>query len=265
MANPPPKSAENFSGHRQHGTPCENAAAEEISQRAKTAKTMNNKNPPLAVTCPAAKEIYLYATGEYDEERATDIETHLLACVECETLLDSLDDPSDAIIRALATLPTSPDDENSYQQLRTAALAQPVEIPQAAAFATQLQRLNHLADPALGPLPYLLGNYELQTCIGRGASGAVYRARHLKLDQTVAVKVLDPSRSFAADSFLQEMKTIGSLAHPHIVRANRRRQSRRPALFGDGIRRWHRRRPAPFSERPIATGRRLRNYTAGGF
>ncbi len=169
--------------------------------------------------CPAAEEIYLYATGGYNEEQATDLETHLLACSDCETLLDSLDDPSDALIQALATLPLSPDDEPAYQELRATALASPSSFVDGAEAAVHFRSVSRLADPALEPLPCQLGSYELLTCIGRGASGAVYRAKHLKLDQTVAVKVLDASRSFAADSFLQEMKTIGSLAHPHIVRA----------------------------------------------
>ena len=175
--------------------------------------------PPTSTPCPAPRDIRLYSTGGFDEQRASQLEQHLLGCPHCETLLETLDDPSDVIIQALASLPTSPHDETDYQQLREAALAMPVKFADPAEATNLLLRANRLADPALGPLPCRLGNYELSLCIGRGASGAVYRARHLKLDQLVAVKVLDATRAYATDQFAQEMKTIGSLAHPHIVRA----------------------------------------------
>ncbi len=169
------------------------------------------------IPCPTAESIRHYAAGGFDDQQAEQLEDHLLNCPHCETMLDELDDPSDAIIRALTTLPMSPDDELAYQELRQSALAQTVDFADAA--AAQLQLASRLADPDLGPLPCRLGSYELLACIGRGASGAVYRARHLKLEQTVAVKVLDASRSIDPDSFLREMKTIGSLTHPNIVRA----------------------------------------------
>ncbi len=169
--------------------------------------------------CPTAESIRHYAAGGFDDQQAEQLENHLLNCPHCETMLDELDDPSDAIIRALTTLPMSPHDEPAYQELRQSALAQTVDFPNAAAASAQLQLASRLADPDLGPLPCRLGSYELLACIGRGASGAVYRARHLKLEQTVAVKVLDSSRSIDPDSFLREMKTIGSLTHPNIVRA----------------------------------------------
>ncbi len=172
-----------------------------------------------AVDCPEWDMLRRFVSGEFDESQAEFLESHLLQCPECETLLDRLDDPSDAVIQALATLPTTAEDELAYQQVREAALAQSVVFEDRAKAHAHLRNLDRLADPALGPLPHRLGNYELLACIGRGASGAVYRSRHLKLDQTVAVKVLDPSRTLDANAFLREMKTIGSLAHDHIIRA----------------------------------------------
>jgi eukaryotic-like serine/threonine-protein kinase len=64
-----------------------------------------------------------------------------------------------------------------------------------------------------------LGPYEIQSAIGAGGMGEVYRARDTRLDRTVAIKVL-PSQ-FAADPqfrerFDREARAISSLNHPHI-------------------------------------------------
>ena len=64
-----------------------------------------------------------------------------------------------------------------------------------------------------------LGPYEIQSLIGAGGMGEVYRARDTRLDRTVAIKVLpsdlasDPDRR---SRFEREAKTIAALAHPHI-------------------------------------------------
>jgi len=64
-----------------------------------------------------------------------------------------------------------------------------------------------------------LGPYEVQTSIGAGGMGEVYRARDTRLDRTVAIKVL--SAELASDPqfrerFEREAKVISSLEHPHI-------------------------------------------------
>ncbi|MCX6545779.1 MAG: protein kinase [Acidobacteria bacterium] len=71
-----------------------------------------------------------------------------------------------------------------------------------------------------------LGPYEIQSVIGRGGMGEVYKARDTRLDRTVAIKVLPPG--LAADSglptsktpwrtrFDREAKAIASLNHPHV-------------------------------------------------
>ncbi len=68
-----------------------------------------------------------------------------------------------------------------------------------------------------------LGQYQLLAVIGRGGMGAVYKARHRKLDKIVAVKVLPPRKlkdPHAIARFEREMRAVGKLQHPHIVAAH---------------------------------------------
>ena len=64
-----------------------------------------------------------------------------------------------------------------------------------------------------------LGPYEIQSPLGAGGMGEVYRARDTRLDRTVAIKILpaqlsnDPVRK---QRFEREAKTISSLSHPNI-------------------------------------------------
>ena len=64
-----------------------------------------------------------------------------------------------------------------------------------------------------------LGPYEIQSPLGAGGMGEVYRARDTRLDRTVAIKIL-PSHlsenSEAKQRFDREARTISSLNHPNI-------------------------------------------------
>ncbi len=178
------------------------------------ASAQPNHEPP----CPFAESVRELCTGQLDDSRAAQVEAHLAECLSCGELVDTLIEPSDVVIQSLSSLPPSADDELEYRRLAARLLT---STPDGLGSSTAFVPLR-LADPPIGPLPQILGNYELSACIGRGAWGAVYRARHTKLDQTVAVKVLDSSRlqsTQAVDRFLQEMKAAGQLNHPNIVRA----------------------------------------------
>jgi len=64
-----------------------------------------------------------------------------------------------------------------------------------------------------------LGPYEIQTALGAGGMGEVYRARDTRLERTVAVKILPShlsSNPEAKQRFEREARTISSLNHPHI-------------------------------------------------
>jgi len=64
-----------------------------------------------------------------------------------------------------------------------------------------------------------LGPYEIQSPLGAGGMGEVYRARDTRLDRTVAVKILPTQFCENPESkqrFEREARTISSLNHPHI-------------------------------------------------
>jgi serine/threonine protein kinase len=64
--------------------------------------------------------------------------------------------------------------------------------------------------------------YEIETVIGEGAMGIVFVARHLKLDERVAIKILKPEVVRAAptlvERFLREARAAISIRSAHVVR-----------------------------------------------
>src|SRR5579864_5385072 len=64
-----------------------------------------------------------------------------------------------------------------------------------------------------------LGPYEIQSVLGAGGMGEVYRARDTRLDRTVAIKILATHLSSSPElkqRLEREARAISSLNHPHI-------------------------------------------------
>ncbi|MEO0559560.1 MAG: protein kinase [Bacteroidota bacterium] len=61
----------------------------------------------------------------------------------------------------------------------------------------------------------ILGDYRLQTRLGQGGMGTVFRAQHRRLGRTVALKVLRDSS--LASRFLNEARIQAGLQHPNIA------------------------------------------------
>jgi serine/threonine protein kinase len=64
-----------------------------------------------------------------------------------------------------------------------------------------------------------LGPYEIQSPLGAGGMGEVYRARDIRLDRTVAIKVLASHLSSSPElkqRMEREARAISSLNHPNI-------------------------------------------------
>src|SRR5918994_1684560 len=71
-----------------------------------------------------------------------------------------------------------------------------------------------------GPERTTHSNHELDSEIGRGGMGVVYRARDKRLKRHIAIKVLPPELAFQSaikTRFLREAETAAQLSHPNIV------------------------------------------------
>jgi hypothetical protein len=59
--------------------------------------------------------------------------------------------------------------------------------------------------------------HRIESLVGRGGMGVVYRARHLELDRVVALKVIAPELledPRIRERFVREARTAASIAHP---------------------------------------------------
>ncbi len=66
----------------------------------------------------------------------------------------------------------------------------------------------------------VIGRYSLEREIGRGGMGVVYLAREVRLDRSVAIKLLPPDLAAnpeLRDRFMHEARTAARLSHPYIV------------------------------------------------
>jgi serine/threonine protein kinase len=69
----------------------------------------------------------------------------------------------------------------------------------------------------------VIGNYVIEDKLGEGGMGQVYRARHRRMDRSVALKVLPATATKSDDSvkrFRKEVKAAGRLLHPNIITAH---------------------------------------------
>ena len=72
------------------------------------------------------------------------------------------------------------------------------------------------------PHGLIVGRYIILDRIGSGSMGRVYKAHHPMMDRVVALKIISPeiaSNERVVARFQREMKLVGRLDHPNVVRA----------------------------------------------
>ncbi len=157
---------------------------------------MNAERPPHALdTCPAADVLTAYSVGKLPVEQTRTIAEHVERCRRCEDALDRVDS-DDTLVAALQRHVPRPTTGDLVREAFRGAAGDP-----------------GLSRGRMGP-------YELLEKIGQGAMGVVYRARQVRLNRLVALKValtggLVPVEALAR--FRTESESIARLAHPNIV------------------------------------------------
>ena len=166
---------------------------------------------------PTLEELSGYVHGTLPEEAAETVAEHVAGCENCDTLVSQLERDPDQFLQAIRVPDThemaevDPVCQQVLVRIQQVGLDVTVELnaPQAAPSA---------APPPLGQI----GPYRLLEKLGQGGMGTVYKALHIKLDKLVALKVLSADRMQdpqAVSRFEREMKAVGKLEHPHLIRA----------------------------------------------
>jgi uncharacterized protein (TIGR03067 family) len=179
--------------------------------------------------CPSRERLFDYAVGRLSDDASEVLASHLDACSSCQAMLGTLNDANDSLVARLRS-PAAEDSLVAEPEYSVAlARAKAVAGQPAAADGRPAQRQGPF------PVPGRLGEYQLLEELGHGGMGTVYKALHTKLDRVVALKVLAKGRvedERAIARFEREMKAIGRLDHPQIVRAHDAREiDDRPVLI----------------------------------
>jgi eukaryotic-like serine/threonine-protein kinase len=150
---------------------------------------------------PDRERLAAFGLGKLDDAEAEAVHRHLEECDACRSAVAGLEDDTLAtLVRAAATPPDG---------IFTAA----APVPTAADVAEEVA-----VPAALAGHP----RYRVQTLLGRGGMGAVYRAEHRLMERTVALKVISRElmdRPAVVERFRREVKAASRLTHPNIVQA----------------------------------------------
>src|SRR5262249_10514198 len=128
---------------------------------------------------PTAGELLAFGLGRLDDEQSATIEEHLAECETCRSVVESAP-PDSFVVKGQASTP------------RTQAADSAELLPSTSGPRTQTLS----AAPVSTEVPAELAThprYKILGLIGAGGMGAVFKAEHLLMKRTVALKVINPN------------------------------------------------------------------------
>lgn len=165
--------------------------------------------------CLTRDELKSFLLGKLPNDFSDQISQHLDLCNTCEDTVVGLEQTCDSLIMSLR------ENRASSKDSSVACYEKNPDFNLAVAASQQLLQQHHEA-PEIAKSPQRIGDYEILSTIGRGGMGSVYKARHMRLEKLVAIKILPHRKMRSPDAvarFNREMKIIGQMSHPAVVTA----------------------------------------------
>lgn len=167
-----------------------------------------------------------WALGRLESQRFEEVSAHLERCASCQQAVAAFDGIADPLVQLLR---------------------EPLPVPRPLgenAAGPQASTISHVSAtdtfvPGASPPPFPQGlpGIEMGELLGKGGMGQVYKARHVRLNRFVAVKVMSQPVAHGDDAhkrFEREMQVLAQLDHPNIVRIHHADEANgRPYLVMD--------------------------------
>ena len=166
--------------------------------------------------CPSDDSLRLFALGQVGGARWESLAVHVEDCPACLKRLEATDGPDDPLFQQLSRFRTAPIPTGNGED----AWAGAILSSRANAGSRIVADAGRDLARRLAEGPIRLERFELQSELGVGSFGYVFRAWDPRLERTVALKV-QRAGSFASEEesqrFLREARSAAQLKHPAIV------------------------------------------------
>jgi hypothetical protein len=179
---------------------------------------------PVAEAHPSVKDLEEFTLGTLDDERQSFIEDHLEACTSCQERAAVTSD--DKFVELLRRVHARGDDTfvEPAAQVETPVPLEPadegVTLSAAIPPSAPPDSDSSVEPDAIPPELARHARYRIVRRIGSGGMGVVYKAEHLVMQRSVALKVIRPAyiaRPDALKRFRDEVRKSARLSHPNIV------------------------------------------------
>jgi eukaryotic-like serine/threonine-protein kinase len=172
------------------------------------------------MTCPKSAVLSEFWGGRLALETMKSVADHLTICPPCEAAFHELREEDSVVskLRRYLTHPT-PALDPECEQLAAAARLIPLEATGAITLSEDTRTLPNERRPE-EPTPRQFAGYELLQRLGYGGMGVVWRARQVRLNRLVALKMIrfgPAAGDTERERFRLEGEAIARVRHPNIV------------------------------------------------